>query len=816
VIQVAALLIEDFRGIRRLELQLGCKSFAIWGPNGSGKSGVVDAINFALTGTIARLSGTGTGAVSVLRHGPHVLQRDNAEAAKVVLTVRDTASGQTGILTRCVKSAGSYTLSPDTPELRAAVEQARQHPELTLSRREIIQYILTEPGARAQAIQALLKLDRLDHVRKLLIAARNKAAEDSAASDRELEAAELSMTRHLGLTGLSAANVTGQINQRRALLGLELIDEVTADTDLRSGVTVIASGSAFNKVSAIRDVQALEAAIATPARSHLAAVRLSAVLSELSSDPTILDTLRHRALVAMGFDLISGPVCPLCDLHWDDAEELRDHLREKLNRSDAATDLDRRLRAAASELRDELRIVADLAQAARPWAAGSDNSELSHRLQKWTLSLSELSGKLESVDGTVAEFPRISSDVLSIPAGVINGISALINYLKEKPDQSTQEAAQTFLAVAQDRWSRVRLAKESQARTNATGQTASLIYTTYCAVADDALTDLYKTVEGDFSTYYSQINIEDESSFTAKLHPSAGKLDFKVDFYGIDMFPPAAYHSEGHQDGMGVCLYLALAKQILGDDFRFAVLDDVVMSVDSNHRRQFCRLLRETFPEVQFIMTTHDEVWARQMQSSGLIERKSQARFHGWTVSDGPIYEQGGDIWERIGADLGNDDASGAAHKLRRYLEAVAGDIAEALRARVPYRPGASYDLGELLSAVKGRHSDLLKKAAKSAASWNNAQAAQLVGDLKDKRAKTIPAQEDESWAINRLVHNNDWVPMVPGDFIPVVDASRQLLDLFTCSNPDCGSWIYVVGSPGSEESLRCSCGTYNLNLQTK
>ena len=39
---------------------------------------------------------------------------------------------------------------------------------------------------------------------------------------------------------------------------------------------------------------------------------------------------------------------------------------------------------------------------------------------------------------------------------------------------------------------------------------------------------------------------------------------------------------------MGICLYLALIRQLLGSDFRLAVLDDVVMSVDSSHRRQFC------------------------------------------------------------------------------------------------------------------------------------------------------------------------------------------------------------------------------------
>jgi predicted ATP-binding protein involved in virulence len=59
----------------------------------------------------------------------------------------------------------------------------------------------------------------------------------------------------------------------------------------------------------------------------------------------------------------------------------------------------------------------------------------------------------------------------------------------------------------------------------------------------------------------------------------------------------------------GGVLNLALVKQLLGEDFRYAVLDDVVMSVDSSHRRRFAELLKTEFPNVQFVITTHDEVW---------------------------------------------------------------------------------------------------------------------------------------------------------------------------------------------------------------
>ena len=275
--------------------------------------------------------------------------------------------------------------------------------------------------------------------------------------------------------------------------------------------------------------------------------------------------------------------------------------------------------------------------------------------------------------------------------------------LQALPDQSATDGARTALTIAQERWEQLRQARAGEAKAAAAQRTANAVYQSYNDVADNALTALYKTVEDGFSDYYRRINSEDELSFKAGLAPSAGKLDLEVDFYGLGMFPPTAYHSEGHQDGMGVCLYLALLEQLLQGDFRLAILDDVVTSVDANHRRQFCKLLKEVFPNVQFVITTHDEVWARQMQSSGLVSRRSLARFHGWSVDAGPLYGQGDDFWALIDADLADDNVPGAAHKLRRNLEASMADIAASLQAKVTYRPDNNYDLGAFFSAVKSR-----------------------------------------------------------------------------------------------------------------
>jgi ABC-type branched-subunit amino acid transport system ATPase component len=79
--------LEEVRGIRNLNLDFLRETFAILGPNGSGKSGVIDAIEFALTGEIGRLAGIGTKGLSVAEHGPHVDKTKFPDAAFVKLRV---------------------------------------------------------------------------------------------------------------------------------------------------------------------------------------------------------------------------------------------------------------------------------------------------------------------------------------------------------------------------------------------------------------------------------------------------------------------------------------------------------------------------------------------------------------------------------------------------------------------------------------------------------------------------------------------------------------------------------------------------------
>jgi hypothetical protein len=285
-----------------------------------------------------------------------------------------------------------------------------------------------------------------------------------------------------------------------------------------------------------------------------------------------------------------------------------------------------------------------------------------------------------------------------------------------------------------------------------------------------------------------------------------------VDFHKKGMFPPGAFHSEGHQDGMGLCLYLALLKHVLGTRFSVGVLDDVVMSVDSEHRRRICKVLRDQFPDTQFVITTHDRVWASQMKGEGLIEGKRLVTFSGWSVDGGPVLDDGGEVWPRIEADLKRADVASAASRLRRYAEFVSRELAHNLGASVSFKADGSYDLGELLPAVLKRYSDLLSTAAKVAKGWGNSADLKRIEEAEARRTSSNAARNIEQWAINKAIHYNEWENLTPAEFESVVDAFRDLIGQFQCPRPECGSWL-VVTPRIDPADLRCACGALRFNL---
>jgi len=819
VIRIETINIEKFRGVRELTLNLKQENFGICGPNGTGKSGIVDAIEFALTGDVSRLSGRGTGDLSIKAHAPHVMENKTPQRAIVRLCAHIPELGKSVTITRNVGSPSKYTLEPDGPDIRAVIEEIQIHPEFALSRREIIRYILAEPNKRSADVQELLRLSDIEQTRKALTSLANEARRDREIKQQAQGRARSELLKAFEIDKPDPAAILKAVNERRAVLVLAPLEKLEAGTSLKEGVREEAppAQAPVKKGQAQSDLDKVRRAAAGGEDEETAAKRADALedIGSILEDAAALRFIRQQALVKAGMELVDEDSCPLCDTPWD-RESLLKRLAEKLDSAREAGELISKLNANLNHIIGELdahaglmtRIIADAAKL----AAAPETQTLSG----YKAGIEDVAGALRAFVADASGIDK-AKDALEFQWWVLPGeagacldeCSAAVEAL---PDVSDEDKARDFLTRAEEHYRRAVEARAESQDAGAKADTAAKVLEVYLAKTDEILEGLYDEVAGDFTAYYRSLNHEDEGEFEGKLIPSAAKLGFDVDFYGYGKFPPGAYHSEGHQDGMGLCLYLALMKRTLGEKFTFSVLDDVLMSVDTEHRREVCKLLKREFPDTQFILTTHDPVWLKYMHTEGLITES--VSFSGWSVETGPKVRQHQEVWEEIEVALDKNEIKIAAFLLRNYLEYIATIMADSLRAEVRFKGDGRYDLGDLMPPVVNRWRKKLRDAAKAANSWDKNEDVTAVSAILERVDDARARVRTEEWAINPAVHYNAWANFQADDFRRVVSAFADLLATMQCDN--CKSFVELQPRSGSAETIRCNCSHVAINLRRK
>lgn len=821
MIRIKTIHIEEFRGIRDLTLDLDGENFGICGPNGTGKSGVVDAIEFCLTGNVTRLSGQGQGELSVKGHAPHVDHRANPDKAKVTITATVSSLGKEVTITRSAKNPRTATIKPADQKIQTIIEELQSHPEFALSRREIAKYIVTPPAQRSTEVQTLLRLDHIGVLRKALVNYANRCKREADEGERARARAESEFKTALDVPTLDRKKVLEKANAQRSVLGLPALTELTPQTSFKEGAPEEgkdAKKPGVAKDVALADLTALSTAIHSGEPDDHKEHRESALasLKKLKEDEKALSLARAHGFIMTGLDLVTEDACPLCDKPWD-ADELRVHLKAKLLSAEEIGTLLEKLGNANDAIiggiearAAGIRKVGGYAATLVPIVSRAELEAYAKTLDHAIAALKAFEDDPSQIEGAIA---TLKAKWWEVPEDAQTRLAETEKGVKALPDGSAKDKAIEFLAVLQDRYERLLATSKTAKFMTARNAAAQNVCNHYNTVSNTVLEGIYDAVAKEFTDFYKAIN-DDEGKFVGELKAEPAKLCFNVDFYGRGTFPPGAYHSEGHQDGMGLCLYLALMKHTLGDKFTFAVLDDVLMSVDTGHRREVCRLLKTKFPNTQFVLTTHDRVWLQYMKTEGLIQNGQF--FGGWNIDTGPRVWNDTDIWTEIQGALDGDDVPRAAALLRRYLEYISAVLADNLRAQVEYRGDASYDLGDLLPPTLNRWKDRLKKGVKSAEHWGHDDAKAALEAKLAEAVTLIQKSSAEQWAINKSVHFNEWENFAKTEFKEVTDAFKALLDHIRCQNAKCGSYPYLTPRKSASEQLRCSCGAVNVNLKTK
>lgn len=816
---VLELEIINMRGIRHVNLKPNGKNFVVWGPNGSGKSAVVDAIDFLLTGRITRLTGRGTGDITLSKHGPHIDCDPKDATVRAVIQVKGFKDPFE--ITRCIAQPGILKCKDEIkPHLNSIIALARRGQHV-LTRREILRYITAEGSTRAEDIQELLNITEIEEIRKALIKTQNSLAKDFQAVKRNLDSVKSIVNATIHEHSYIPEKVLEVVNRNRAIIGASPITNLHS-TQLKANTKLPAASLKDRPINVTlleSDIENIQKILSDDSQYEISENndKLRSFIKKVKADPSLAKAYSQKQLISIGLTLIDETGnCPLCDTPWENGE-LHNHLERKLSSAKTADQLYNDIIASSGIINKHLSAIqANLAKV----TAAAELMGLSEEIEsfkKWKIRLQVFS---DAIVSPIDKYHTIEPGLYSIqslfaPTNLSEICTKIATAVKSKfPEATPEQTAWDTLTRLEENLKSIERTEEDYRLAEASQKRATLLVECFQKARDNQLKKIYDSIKDRFVALYKELHGSDENGFDARLEPDGASLNFEVGFYDRGTHPPHALHSEGHQDSMGLCLYLALEEKLTEGLIDLLILDDVVMSVDSDHRRQLCRLIAKEFPQRQFLITTHDKTWANQLKTEGIVNTASSIEFYNWNVEAGPQVSSEEIVWDKIAQDVSNGDISSAAARLRRGSEHFFAMVCDSLQASVIFKLNSRWELGDYLPAAISQYRSLLKKAKIAAQSWKDTEAIKMFSELESTSGQIYSRTNVEQWVINASVHYNNWANLSPQDFIPVVESFQDLFRVFICSN--CNSMIYVAKNGIKIVNVKCRCGKVNWNLEGK
>jgi hypothetical protein len=300
---------------------------------------------------------------------------------------------------------------------------------------------------------------------------------------------------------------------------------------------------------------------------------------------------------------------------------------------------------------------------------------------------------------------------------------------------------------------------------------ATRLFDHFITVRSAAVESVYDQILPDLQRYYSKLHPGEPHKdvllkFDKKKRKSTSLEMTSFSHRGTD---PRAFSSEAHLDTLGLCIFLAFYKGCSAD-FPLLVLDDVLTTVDAQHRMKVAELLIDEFGDRQLVLTTHDERWFEEIKAR-IDARTLSAQFAhlnivGWSVDGGPEIREVKPTWDRIAAYLAEGDKGAAGNQARIYLEWILEEMCKGCRVAVPYSHPRKPPLEDLFNGAKARLTDLVRDPTGQAA---------LKKGFEDVAATKFMG--------NVLSHNNpEGGPVSTVEISSFADAVKALHGAYSCA----------------------------------
>lgn len=797
--------IENVRGIRHWEEEFGDDNVRILGPNGSGKSSVIQAVEFVLTGDIKRLRGPGTQGIPFSQYASHM--DATPDEAWVTATFKDAGNPAVTVKRWISEPENLEIIEPtdqtEIPDWLHRQMDAASLGHSILDRNRLLRFVTAPEGKRGDRIDELFRLENIDEKRKSLKrAVRNQQSEKNEKADAKDAADQRFFELFDDLSTRSqVVQFINEVRQDHGASPIETLDEdFLEDIEVYEEIPVDAleseaTTSLLNRIESNLDDRKTEF------REQVETlVECSASLERTEHIERELNTLD---LVENGLSLVDeyDEACPLCQKQWDE-DELVSHLEERKDHASHLQDLKSSVDNAYSKLNTLLVEYTENLEQLRTEIV-DDYPEAAETIEKVTTRT--LEWKEELNEGSFTEYPSdttVHKDIFQ--EELQQKLQQLSKKAEEDKDIKSATKQVDLLARADDRYDELQEKEERLEKTKNIESALESVQEAFLDARNRVLTKAFDEISTRFESYYEQMHQDEEAEeFSAVLEPTNTGVTFEPKFYDRGHHHPGAVHSEGHRDSMGLALFLAMSD-VGGEDIDILLLDDVMMSIDSEHRSNIANLLGEEISDrYQILLTTHDKTWDRHLQLTQNF--KKQVRFSKCSLGAGPLpVDSISDPWERIEYHLERDDVTAGAAWIRKTVEWYSRRACENLGAKVPYHKleDDDFSIGGLFEAAIGRYQALLdsKGVVDETEYGQTLYTREQVEAEREAVQEVIQEKERHLNLLNANVHYNEpEAAFYTGEELKNErDAFKKAFELLYCS--DCGSWVK------NGDSVYCDC----------
>ena len=714
MLQIKRLSVKNGRGIvNGPDLHFGSGGVLICGDNGTGKSSYVDALEKVLTGRCSSLD-IQTQGLSWRQQGNHILAKTDPE-----IELEITDGNRTHIVN--LKSSLSSCSYPLKPFLQAAREEG-----FVLRRRTLLNFIDAKPADRWKAVEAILNVAQFQRFEQELIAL-NKTFPGKIE-----RAAECIQTNE------------SEIRER---LGIELeasIDETSCIKYLNETIRSLS----FTEIPSLKEAENASAAV----QQHLATfsdmeewqklLQFGELLRKAPAHQELIDVFSSYADITKSIDEESKKLvgqfyeevlkkglrwiqedrlenCPLCGSRIT-FDEVQSYANQRLEEHSTIVQLKASRTTIHANLTEKLRRYVVYLDGVQECLEGGCTSSYSAQFKEFRENIHTIRTSYLSLQEDIA---KIRADLAFLQeqngAAIFTPMQQeIVKICTKSPD--IERYKELYQLKRHLQTVPVHLDNIQHARKLIESYKFCQAHTTQiCALATQARKNsiqiLMEAISETAHEYYQFIHPgESIGSLEILVKQQANaSLELKSDFYGRSG-DPRGHYSEGHLDSLGLCIFLAIRRFQFQHfpDIALLVLDDVLHSVDGNHRRATAEMIFEKFSDHQIFITTHDPIWFEYLKSAAKKHMNGKEfeyyKISQWTLEDGPIFGDHLNDYEWLVSDhCRTASPPDRTIKAGRLLEAMLQDLCHNLMISVPYNKNGNYTLDPLWSAFR-------KKALKS------------------------------------------------------------------------------------------------------